>query len=142
MNIAVRKARIEEETEGTIQRVNEFEVPDEPGRFLVIEGFSGDRIWAISCETLEECAQEIDSSETDRDNVFILDLDTDAELVPILSVTKILGTFPNDHICIPEPANQRALLLQQFPWLDGEDETPVSGSDVVDKILQWWESVK
>lgn len=85
----IRRDQIYEEIEGTAIETNGFEIPAEPGRYLVIETGSGERIWAYSCETLDECAQDINDSDTTRDDVLILDLDTDTQLVPILAVVRV-----------------------------------------------------
>lgn len=92
--MATRLERIAEHIEDTSIESNGFEMPTEAGRYLVIEKWGGEWVWAMNCADLDEAATEISASDTDRDNVVIYDLDDeeeDNELVPILEVTRILG---------------------------------------------------
>jgi hypothetical protein len=93
-----RIAKIRKEVEGTEILENSFAIPEQPGRYLVIERTMGDRVWAMSCDTLEACAEAIDGSDTERDDLFILDLDKlgvnkgeHSVLTPVLGVVKIIG---------------------------------------------------
>jgi hypothetical protein len=107
-NTAARLAKIHEEITDTITE-NGFEIPAEPGRYLVIMRTMGDRIWAISCETLEECATSINEDDTDREEAFIIDLDTDGELCPILEVVKIMGAEGGDWTRPAPPAPRQVV---------------------------------
>jgi hypothetical protein len=95
--LAARRAFIVKELEGSCALENGFKVPDTPERYLVIEKTSGERVWAENCSTLPEAAIAINDSSTDREEVFILDLDakdSDAtQLIPVLEVTRIFGKY-------------------------------------------------
>lgn len=88
-----REEMIENYIEGTNAKENGCDIGN--GRYIVIEKFSGETIWAFDCETLQECADEISQSDTDREDVFIVDTQAgsgvDPELTVILQVTRIMG---------------------------------------------------
>jgi hypothetical protein len=77
---------------------NDWPVPEDPKRYLVVEKASGDIVWAAGVETLEEAAAFLYESETDRDTALAYDLDTEDPtdpmgckvLVPIFKVEKWL----------------------------------------------------
>jgi hypothetical protein len=107
--LVARRLNLHRETAGTAIEENGFECPAEPGRYLVVESNSGDRVWAYSCATLKAAAAQIDESGTERDGVLILDLDklnteksNEAQLTPILTVSSIIGG-DEDWNATPEP---------------------------------------
>lgn len=94
---SIRATRIEERLSGTVALTgNEYQIPRDPGRYLIEEKNNGDTVWAMNADTLDEAADLINMSETERSGVIIFDLDfTDedkAELIPSITVTSIYGT--------------------------------------------------
>jgi hypothetical protein len=61
-------------------------------RFLAVEYSSGDPVFAMTAETLDEIAQHIDDSESQRDDVTIFDVETGDEWKPQFKTTIFLRT--------------------------------------------------
>lgn len=132
------------ELEGSCALENGYEIPDAPERYLVVEKTSGERVWTENCSTLQEAATAINDSSTDREEVFILDLDAKdsdaAQLIPVLEVTRIFGNGV-DLYTSPLSAAILPVLTERFPWLSGDDRS-VSGADTVDQLTQLYKHLQ
>ena len=65
---------------------NGYEIPEKPLRYLGIEWRGPDLIWAYSADTLVRLKHCIDNSETARDKVGMVDLDTGDQYQAVLKV--------------------------------------------------------
>jgi hypothetical protein len=85
-----RKTRVEQIMGNTgAVLVNMWELPtEEPERYLVVEESQGNIIWGSIVATLEDCKRYILDSDTERDKVYVYDLDkpSDRRLSPIYSI--------------------------------------------------------
>jgi hypothetical protein len=59
---------------------NEEHFEKSPTRYAILEYHSGDLMWLDTAETIEDCVTTIESSDTSRDQVDVIDLDTGKEV--------------------------------------------------------------
>jgi hypothetical protein len=76
---------------------NGYELDDKPLRFLGVEFHGGSIVWAYTAGTLEQLRTIIDSSETERDRVRMVDLDTGEQYA---AVFKVSGQYPVSVPCM------------------------------------------
>lgn len=67
---------------------NGYEIPDEPARYLVVELYGGEVMWAQDEDTLERCADYLHISDTERDDCKAYNLDGDECYHPVFNVVK------------------------------------------------------
>lgn len=99
---AARHAILSDELDMSIAvTTNEQEIPDKPKRYMVLEKSDGNTVAFADFDTLGKCVDYLNTSETERTGIVILDLDTTVlkndivfpdELYPVESITKIIGT--------------------------------------------------
>ena len=90
-NFQKRMKRIQAILEDEPAIGNGYEIHDKPLRFLGVEFHGGVIVWAYTAGTLEQLRTIIDSSETERDRVRMVDLDTGEQYA---AVFKVSGQYP------------------------------------------------
>jgi hypothetical protein len=89
-----RRARMEALLNGTAAVTNGYESPEKPLRYVGVE-WSGDEIvWAYTADKLEQLKTIIDTSETERDHVRMVDLDTGDQYQAVLKVSDFTKINP------------------------------------------------
>lgn len=73
---------------GNMEDEDKQELCHEAKRYLAIEYSSGDAVWAMNGDTLEEITKAIEDSDTVCEEVTVFDLDTDEELTPVLRIDR------------------------------------------------------
>jgi hypothetical protein len=91
-----RRKRMQEILEHEPVIGNGYELDDKPLRYLGVELHGGGIVWAYTAGTLEQLRTIIDSSETERDRVRMVDLDTGEQYA---AVFKVSGQYPLSALC-------------------------------------------
>jgi hypothetical protein len=76
---------------------NGYELDDKPLRFLGVEFHGGSIVWAYTAGTLDQLRTIIDTSETERDRVRMVDLDTGEQYAVVFNVS---GQYPVSVPCM------------------------------------------
>lgn len=67
---------------------NDYEIPDKPARYLVVELYGGEAMWAQDEDTLQDCADYLHTSDTEHDDCRAYNLDTGDRYDPVFNVVK------------------------------------------------------
>lgn len=65
---------------------NEWKVPEQPKRYLTVELSFKDIVWAYDDESLDDAAKSIESSDTEREDCIVYDLDEPKSYRPMMKV--------------------------------------------------------
>ena len=71
---------------------NEWTPPPHPEKYLAVEYSDGDAVWAYGDDSLEELKAAVLTSDTDRDNVKIYDLDTQTVYLPVWTLSHFVAS--------------------------------------------------
>jgi hypothetical protein len=85
-DFAARKLRISQLI-GDTQAGENFDIPDKPGCYLMVEYVMDDPIHAEDADTIPNITAKINESDTQRDSVTVFDLDTGEEFTASFAVT-------------------------------------------------------
>jgi hypothetical protein len=89
-----RRARMEPLLNGTAAVTNGYESPEKPLRYVGVEWSGNDIVWAYTADKLEQLKTIIDTSETERDHVRMVDLDTGDQYQAVLKVSGFAKVNP------------------------------------------------